>query len=158
MGASPREMKLMIMNAAQSPKYQCLSPFAVFDELEDLVRGVTVYEFLKQEPLPGGFHENRKFISALIVPEFGKLEAYAQENGIPYRDRADLCAKEEVREFMLAEVNRATPDLASYERIKKVALLDRDFDIESGEVTPTLKVKRSFVEKKYRSLIDSLYE
>jgi predicted Ser/Thr protein kinase len=61
-GASPREMKLIIMNAAQSPKYQCLSPFAVFDELEDLVRGVTVYEFLKQEPLPGGFHENRKFI------------------------------------------------------------------------------------------------
>jgi predicted Ser/Thr protein kinase len=61
-GASPREMKLVIMNAAQSPRYKCLSPFAVFDELEELVRGVTVYEFLKQEPLPGGFHENRKFI------------------------------------------------------------------------------------------------
>jgi predicted Ser/Thr protein kinase len=61
-GASPREMKLLIMNAAQSPKYGCLSPFAIFDELEDLVRGVTVYEFLKQEPLPGGFHENKKFI------------------------------------------------------------------------------------------------
>jgi predicted Ser/Thr protein kinase len=61
-GASPREMKLLIMNAAQSPKYACLSPFAVFDELDDLVRGVTVYDFLKQEPLPGGFHENKKFI------------------------------------------------------------------------------------------------
>jgi len=61
-GASPREMKLVIMNAAQSPKYACLSPFAVFDELEELVRGVTVYEFLKQETLPGGFHENRKFV------------------------------------------------------------------------------------------------
>ncbi len=61
-GASPREMKLVIMNAAQSTRYTCLSPFAVFDELEELVRGVTVYEFLKQEPLPGGFHENRKFI------------------------------------------------------------------------------------------------
>jgi serine protein kinase len=61
-GASPREMKLLIMNAAQSPKYACLSPFAVFDELEELVRGVSVYDFLKQEPLPGGFHENKKFI------------------------------------------------------------------------------------------------
>src|SRR4051812_1330415 len=61
-GASPREMKLLIMNAAQSPRYTCLSPFAVFDELEELVRGVTVYDFLKQEPLPGGFHENKKFI------------------------------------------------------------------------------------------------
>ena len=55
-------MKLLLMNAAQSPKYRCLSPFAVFDELEELVRGVTIYEFLKQEPLSGGYHENRKFI------------------------------------------------------------------------------------------------
>jgi predicted Ser/Thr protein kinase len=62
LGASPREMKLLLMNAAQSPKYQCLSPFAVFDELEELVRGVSVYDFLKQEPLPGGYHEHRKFI------------------------------------------------------------------------------------------------
>ena len=61
-GASPREMKMLIMNAAQSTRYECLSPLAVFDELEELVRGVTVYEFLKQEPLPGGYHENRKFI------------------------------------------------------------------------------------------------
>jgi len=61
-GASPREMKLILMNAAQSPKFRCLSPFAMFDELEELVRGVTVYEFLKQEPLSGGYHENRKFI------------------------------------------------------------------------------------------------
>jgi serine protein kinase len=61
-GASPREMKLLLMNAAQSPKFVCVSPFAVFEELEDLVRGVSVYEFLKQEPLPGGYHENRKFI------------------------------------------------------------------------------------------------
>jgi serine protein kinase len=61
-GASPREMKLLLMNAAQSPKFRCLSPFAVFDELEELVRGVTIYEFLKQEPLSGGYHENRKFI------------------------------------------------------------------------------------------------
>ena len=57
-------MKLLsIMNAAQSSKYACLSPFAIFDELDDLVRGVTVYDFLKQEPLPGGFHENKKFIA-----------------------------------------------------------------------------------------------
>jgi serine protein kinase len=61
-GSSPREMKLLLMNAAQSPKYKCLSPFAVFEELEDLVRSVSLYDFLKQEPLSGGYHENRKFI------------------------------------------------------------------------------------------------
>jgi serine protein kinase len=62
MGASPREMKLLLMNAAQSTKWRCLSPFAVLEELEELVRGVSLYEFLKQEPLAGGYHENRKFI------------------------------------------------------------------------------------------------
>ncbi len=61
-GASPREMKMLLMNAAQNPKFACVSPFALFEELEELVRGVSVYDFLKQEPLPGGYHENRKFI------------------------------------------------------------------------------------------------
>ena len=61
-GASPREVKQLLLNAAQSPKYRCVSPFAVFDELEELVRGVSIYEFLKQEPLAGGYHENRKFV------------------------------------------------------------------------------------------------
>ncbi|HEY4184488.1 MAG TPA: serine protein kinase PrkA [Polyangia bacterium] len=61
-GASPREMKQLLLNAAQSTKYRCVSPFAVFDELEELVRGVSIYEFLKQEPLAGGYHENRKFV------------------------------------------------------------------------------------------------
>ena len=61
-GASPREIQTLILNAAANPKYACVSPLAIFDEMEELVKNVTVYEFLKQEPLPGGFHENRKFI------------------------------------------------------------------------------------------------
>ncbi len=101
---------------------------------------------------------SRKFISALIVPDFVKLEGYARANAIPFRDRADLCAREEIRNFILAEANRATPDLASYERIKKVALLERDFEIEAGEITPTLKVRRSVVEATYKPVIDLLYE
>lgn len=61
-GASPREIKTLILNAAQSTRYRCLSPLALFEEMEDLVKNVTVYEFLKQEPLPGGYHEHKKFI------------------------------------------------------------------------------------------------
>lgn len=61
-GASPREMKQLLLNASQSVKYTCVSPFAVFDEIEELVRGVSIYEFLKQEPVAGGYHENRKFV------------------------------------------------------------------------------------------------
>ena len=101
---------------------------------------------------------SRKFISALVVPNFEKLEAYAKAKGIPFHDRAELCSREEVRDFMLAEVSRSTPDLASYERIKKIALIDRDFEIEAGEITPTLKVRRSFVEAKFKPVIDLLYK
>jgi predicted Ser/Thr protein kinase len=64
-GASPREVKTLILNAGQNPKYPCVSPLAVFDEMEELVKNVTVYEFLKQEPLPGGYHENKKFIQVV---------------------------------------------------------------------------------------------
>lgn len=61
-GASPREMKLVLLNAAQSPKYACTSPFGVLDELDELVRATTVYEFLRQAPAPGGYHENAAFV------------------------------------------------------------------------------------------------
>ena len=96
-------------------------------------------------------------MSRYSFPYFEKLEPYARANRIPFRDRAELCRREEILSFMLAEVNRSTPDLASYERIKKIALLDRDFELEAGEITPTLKVKRNFVEQKYKPVIDLLY-
>jgi long-chain acyl-CoA synthetase len=101
--------------------------------------------------------DRRKFVSALIVPHFEKLEAYARAHGIPFGDRPELCRRLEVTSFLLAEIQRATPDLASYERIKKIAVLDRDFEIDAGEVTPTLKVKRDIVEERYKDLIDALY-
>ncbi|MBE3110534.1 MAG: long-chain fatty acid--CoA ligase [Acidobacteria bacterium] len=99
----------------------------------------------------------RKFISALIVPNFERIEAYARTSGIPFASRKDLVEREEIVNFILAEVNRTTPHLASYERIKKVVLLDRDFDVDS-ELTPSLKVKRHIVEKTFKALIDFLYK
>jgi long-chain acyl-CoA synthetase len=58
---------------------------------------------------------------------------------------------------MLEEIDRCTPNLAPYEKIKKIILMDRDFEIEKEEMTPTLKVKRNKVEEKFKDLIDSLY-
>jgi len=101
---------------------------------------------------------SRKFISALIVPEFEKLEAWARARLLAFRDRADLCRLKETAAFLLDEINRVTPGLASFERIKKIAVLDRDFEIDLGEVTPTLKVRRTIVEQKYAGLIEALYE
>ena len=99
----------------------------------------------------------RKFIAALVVPDFTRLEAYARSHGIAFRDRAELCRREEIVSLLEAEIDRATADLAPYEKIKKIAVLDRDFEIETGEITPTLKVRRNIVERKYGALIDSLY-
>lgn len=100
---------------------------------------------------------SRRFVSALIVPDFDKLESHARAEGIPFKDRAELCRRTEMIDFLLDEVNRMTPDLASYERVKKIVVLDRDFEMGLGEVTPTLKVKRNIVEQKYADLIEALY-
>ena len=102
--------------------------------------------------------DRRKFISALIVPDFEKLESYASRRGISFQDRKELLRDAAIKTFLDQEVDKAQANLAQYEKIKKFALLDRDFELESGEVTPSLKVKRNIVEKKYSELIDSLYE
>jgi long-chain acyl-CoA synthetase len=102
--------------------------------------------------------DRRRFCCALIVPNFDKLEEYARFSNIAFKDRTDLVRNEQVTNFIKAEVDRTTPNLASYEKLKRVALLDRDFEIEKGEITPTLKVKRNIIEQKYKSVIDALYE
>lgn len=101
--------------------------------------------------------DKRKFMSALIIPDFEKLEEYAKFNNISYEDRGELVRNGHIIKFLEAEIERTTPTLASYEKIKKIALLDRDFEIEKGEITPTLKVKRNIIEKKYKDVIDALY-
>jgi long-chain acyl-CoA synthetase len=101
---------------------------------------------------------SRKFLSALVVPNFEKLESHARAQGWAFRDRAELSRRPEAAAFLLDEVNRMTPGLASYERVKKIAVLDREFDIGAGEVTPTLKVRRNIVEQKYAGVIESLYK
>jgi long-chain acyl-CoA synthetase len=101
--------------------------------------------------------DRRRFISALVVPDFEKLEAYAAAQGIAARDRDELVADKRILDFMKAEVDRATPLLASYERIKKIMVLGRDFEIEKGEITPSLKVRRTFIEGRFQELIESLY-
>jgi len=100
---------------------------------------------------------SRKFISALIVPDFEKLEAFARKQGIAFEGRDGLSRRPEIAAFLLDEVNRMTPGLASYERVKRIAVLDRDFDLGLGEVTPTLKVRRNIVEQKYAAVIEALY-
>jgi len=102
--------------------------------------------------------DKRKYIIALVVPEFEKLEEYASFHNIHYENNSELVKNEKVLNFMKSEVDRFTQNLSSYEKIKKIILLSRDFEIAKGEMTPSLKVKRNFVEQEYKELIDSVCE
>jgi len=101
--------------------------------------------------------DRKRFIAALIVPNFEKIESYARSSGIAFADRSALVRNPAVVDFIKSEIDRATPGLAPYEKIKKIALLERDFEIEKDEITPSLKVKRSNVEKRYRDVIEAMY-
>ncbi len=102
--------------------------------------------------------DRRKFVSALVVPDFDKVESYAKENNISFSSMGELLNNEKIKKKIEEEIEDLTKELAQYEKIKKFALLKRDFEIEKGELTPTLKVKRNVVSEKYKMLIDSLYE
>jgi long-chain acyl-CoA synthetase len=102
----------------------------------------------------------RNFPAALIIPNFENLEKWAKEAGVAYSDRADLVAKPEVYalyEKALDEIAGAA-GWAQFEKIKKFALLPKEFSIDGGELTPKLSVKRKVVEQKYKDLIDRMYE
>lgn len=99
----------------------------------------------------------RKFASALIVPAFDSLKTYAKSLGIEIKDFKGLVRHPRVVEYFKKKVDEVTKELAPHEKIKKIALLDQEFSVEGGELTPTLKVRRKFVEDKHREVIDSLY-
>ena len=100
----------------------------------------------------------RHFPSALVVPNFEQLEKWAKQKGLSFASREELIAKPEVVELYEGAIKDASADLAQFEKIKKITLLAREFSLESGELTPTLKVKRRFVEQKYKDVIDRMYE
>jgi long-chain acyl-CoA synthetase len=101
--------------------------------------------------------DKRKFSIILVVPSFEALEPWATAEGLRFGSRRELVALPAVRQKMETEVDSMLGDLARFERPKKVVLLEQDFTIESGELTPTLKVKRRVVEKNYQSIIDATY-
>lgn len=101
--------------------------------------------------------ENRKHVSALVVPEFEALEGWAREKSIAYRDYAELVGDSRVKELIQASIDRVNRNLARYEQIKKYRIVDRPFTEEGGELTPSLKIKRRVVDEKYRGLIDEMY-
>ena len=101
--------------------------------------------------------DKRKFSILLVVPNFETLEPWAKAEGLTFASRRELIALPAVKVKLQAEALGRLTELAHFEMPKKVVLLEQDFTIESGELTPTLKVKRRVVEKNYQSVIDMAY-
>lgn len=101
--------------------------------------------------------EGRKYVSALVVPNFGYLEHWAKENRIPYESREDLCINPEVKEFMLTQMQAAQMDLSDFEKVKNITLLSEPFSQEKGEVTNTMKIRRAIISNNYAHHIAKMY-
>jgi long-chain acyl-CoA synthetase len=101
--------------------------------------------------------DGRHFISALIVPNLDAIISYARGNHIPFGDPQELIQRDEIYDLAMREIEMRTTDLSSHEHIRKIAFIRQGFSIDSGELTPTLKVRRTIVEKKFRDQIDRLY-
>ena len=102
--------------------------------------------------------DQRKFVSALIVPEFRLVEDWAREHHIAFSSREDLCANEQVKKMLQERINTLQQQLAYYEQIKRITLLPHHFSMESGELTNTLKIRRPIINKNYQEEIDKMYE
>lgn len=115
---------------------------------------------LKSSPYVGTpvlIGDRRKYLSCLIVPNFEKLEREAATLGVNARSREELVNHDRVKELIQEEIDRFNQNLDRQEKIRRFALLPRDFTIEEDEITPSLKVKRKVIDKKYKDVIDQLY-
>ena len=111
-------------------------------------------KFIEQVAIIG---DGRKYVSALIVPAFEELKAYADKKHIEHRTIEDLVNNADIRKMIEDRINDYQKGLASYEQIKRFVLLPKAFTMENGELTNTLKIKRAVINKRYRPLIDAMY-
>ncbi len=101
--------------------------------------------------------DSRNFVSALIVPYFDRLEEFAREKGLTYRNPSELLRHSKVVEFFESRILELQKGLAKYEQVKKFTLLSRPFSMDLGEITPTLKLRRKSIEKAFRKEIEAMY-
>lgn len=102
--------------------------------------------------------DQRKFVSALIVPVYGLLEEYAKEKKVEYKDMDELLQHPKIQALFRARIDTLQQQFAHYEQVKRFTLLPEPFSMERGELTNTLKLRRSVVAVNYKELIDKMYE
>lgn len=102
--------------------------------------------------------DQRKFVSALVIPDYRLLEEYARDNNIKFGSREDLCADERINKMMADRIETLQQQFASYEKIKRFTMLPNHFTMERGELTNTLKIRRKVLNKNYADVIEKMYE
>lgn len=102
--------------------------------------------------------DRRMFLTALIVPDFEALKEYADSNNIKYSSVEDLAKDDQIYALLEKDMDQFQKKLANFERVRKFVMLDKPFSIESGEITPSMKVKRKFIEERYQDLIEQMYQ
>lgn len=101
--------------------------------------------------------DRKKYIVALIAPNIEELENFAKSNNISYSSPGILVENTDIKSIYRDAVSNANSELASFESVKNFHILDHDFTIENGELTPSMKVRRKFCDTKYQTIIDGLY-
>jgi len=102
--------------------------------------------------------DQRKFVSALIIPVYSLLEEYARSHGIAFADREALCQNPQIMEMMKERIDTLQQQLAHYEQVKRFTLLPHHLSMEKGELTNTLKIRRRVLNENYKAEIDKMYE
>jgi long-chain acyl-CoA synthetase len=121
---------------------------------QNLENALLTSAFIEQAAVIG---DNRKYLSALIVPAFATLESWAKEKNIPFSNRQDLIKNPEVNKLIEQEIGAQLKEFGKVEQIRKFALLEKEWSQDTGEMTPTMKLKRKVVRQKYEKEIESLY-
>lgn len=102
--------------------------------------------------------DQRKFVSALIVPDYAVLEDFARRHHISYTSIAELCRNQDIVRMILFRIDTLQQEFAHYEQVKRITLLPEPFSMEKGELTNTLKIKRNVVNQNYAGVIDEMYK
>ncbi|HLP11726.1 MAG TPA: long-chain fatty acid--CoA ligase [Flavobacteriales bacterium] len=119
--------------------------------IENLLKG-SVY--IEQVAIVGN---GQKFPGALIVPKFAQARKMVEEKGVKDASNADICNDPDFKALIRQEIDNVNKGLGDWEKVKKFELLDAEFTVDGGELTPTLKLKRKFIDQKYQKLIDKIY-
>lgn len=101
--------------------------------------------------------DERKFVTALVVPNVSQLRKWAEQHKIATDDIRALCTNPKTNQMIMSQINSLQKDLADYEKIKKITLLPNHFSIMNGEVTNTMKVRRKVVAQRYAAEIEAMY-